>query len=323
MYNSGIKYFKHLLKALVLCTDTKEYEITYRRNVKGYGLTHSDFDHFEDCKSRNFAHWKQNLLDLKLIWIPKVKNQQSEDGSNKSAYRRQYTISPLGICSFSSVTESIGANDAKRIISNLKFHSDFTLKWEWEELCKIIGAREASQILKQACNSIKIIDENEELHLVFGYQSKEKTSYEFFKYIIKQKQAYLELPEGNFSDEPDVIQDLTQLRIIDDDSLFTEIAEFILQTFCYAIIENCHWNIQNKSFNLNQSLLTKKEKSDLQNTIKKYETMLEKISLETHLIARNFYSDRMFGSIKREEKLSTKVFDYFNEKVFSKYKKYF
>lgn len=318
MYNSGIKYFKYFLRALIQCVDDKVYKITFRKSIKGYGLTHSNFEQFNDCTSRNFAHWKQILLDLKLIWIPKVKNKQSDDGSNKSSYRRQYTISPLGICSFSSTTDKIGANDAKRIISILKFHSNLTLKWDWKEICKIIETEKASQILKQSCDSIKIIEVNGDVHLIFGYKSKEKTSYEFFKYIISKNQAYYVLPEGYFSDEPDVINDPIPLRIIDDNSFFTDIAEFILQTFCYSIIENCHWNIQKKTHILNFPLSTKKEKLDSKKIIEKYNTVLEKIPFETHLIASNFYREKIFGSIRREEKLSSQIFDYFNVKVGSR-----
>ncbi len=315
MYNSSVNYFHSLLESLVECTDNKEYKIFYRKKITGYGLTHSNFEDIKKGNSRNFAHWKQNLLDLKLIWIPKIKNSQSEDGSNKSSYRRQYTISPLGICSFSSTTDKIGKNNAKRIISILKFYSDFTLKWEWEELCKIIGTEEASQLLKQSCDSIKIIDVNGEVHLIFGYKSKEKTNYEFFKYIIRQNQTYLELPQGYFSDEPDVIQDPIPLRIINDSSFFTDIAEFILETFCYSIIENCHWNIKNKLHILNFRLSTKKEKIDSKKVIEKYKTMLKKIPFETHMIAITFYGERILGTIKMEEKLSSKVFDYYNKQV--------
>lgn len=319
MYNSGVKYFKDFLQALIQCTDNKDYEITYRRNVKGYGLTHSNFNYFKYCKSRNFAHWKQNLLDLKLIWIPKVKNQQSEDGSNKSTYRRQYTISPLGICSFSSTTEKISTNDAKRIISNLKFHSDFTLKWEWKELCKIIGTEKASQLLKQSCDSVKIIDANGDVHSIFGYESKAKTSYQFDKYIIRQNQVYFELPQGYFLDESDVIQDPIQLRIVDDSLFFTDVAEFILETFCYSIIENCHWNIKGEEHILNSRLATKKEKLDSKNVIEKYKTMLEKIPLETHSIAITFYWEKLSSSIKMQGELSSKVIDYHNKQVVSRY----
>ncbi len=318
MYNSSVNYFHSLLESLVECTDNKEYKIFYRKKITGYGLTHSNFEDIKKGNSRNFAHWKQNLLDLKLIWIPKVKNKQSQDGSNTSTYGRQYMISPLGICSFSSTTDKIGENNAKRIISILKFYSDFTLKWEWEELCKIIGTEEASQLLKQSCDAVKIRDVNKEVHVTLGYNSKTKTSFEFSKYIIRKNKVYFELHEGYFLDESDVIQDPIPLRIMKESFFFTDIAEFILETFCYSIIENCHWNIQNESYILKVPLSTKKEKLDANKTIKKYNTMLEKIPYTPHMIARTFYEERISGNIWSEKKLSVKVFDYFDKQVTSR-----
>lgn len=319
MYNSGIKYFEQFLLPLLNCTDNKKYKVVYWREIKNYGLTLSDFENFKGCSSRTFSHWRKSMLELKLIRIPKIKNKQKLDGSNVSSYNLQYVISPLGICSLTSTTKKIALNDSKKIIKILKYYSEFIQFFEFKITHKAVGNEETNRILKRICDSVQIRETDVGIQVILGYYSREKTYFEFFKYFINNNQVLLELPVGYYSDESDVIQTPVPRRIIDDNSFFGYVAEFILEAFCYSIVEDCHWNIEKMRFKLSKKDFTNQEKLEFKKTLTKYEEILDKLPFETHLIAGNFFNDKMYPKITQEKTLSDKVSDYFMGEIAPKY----
>lgn len=304
---------------MIGCFGNPEYQVPFWNKLQGYGLKASDFEKSEDCSRRVFSHWKNFLLERKMIRIPRVKRTPRKNSSHRTFNNLRYAITPVGICYFSSILDEIEPYYGTNIVKFLSYHASYSLHVEWKDICKIVGKKEAHQILKKVCDAVEIIDVDKEVQIKLNYRSRWKINYEFFKYIINRDQIRLELPEGMYSDEPDVNQNPVPTRIIDDDSFFRYVSEFILEAFCYSIIENCHWKLRIKLQKSDEAKLTNKEKLDYKNTATKYKTMLENIPFEMHLIAYNFFGQNIFGTLKLEEKLSNEVSDYFYNKIVPKY----
>ena len=320
MYRIRIKVLESILSPMIVCFGNPEYQVPFWNKLQGYGLKSSDFEESKGCSRRVFSHWKNFLLERKMIRIPKAKRTPRKNSSRHTFNNQRYAITPIGICYFSSLLNEIEPHYGTNIIKILSYHSLDYLHLEWKDICKIVGKKEAHQILKKVCDAIEISDVDEWIQIKLNYRSRREISYEFFKYIINQNQVRLELAEGYYSDEPDVNQDdPVPTRIIDDDSFFRYVAEFILEAFCYSIIENCHWKLRIKFQKSEEAKLTNKEKSDYKNMVTKYKTMLENIPDGMHVIAYNFFGQNIFGILKQEEKLSNKVSDYFNNKIMPKY----
>ena len=319
MNNLGINYFKKILEPMLACIENKEYKIVYWSKIQGYGLRASDFENVEDYSRRRFSYWRNLMLKQKMIKIPQVKRRPKKGGVISSSYNCRFAISPLGICYYSKVSNKIGTNFASKIIKVLNYNSEYPLHVDWKEISKIMGEKEAGQILKKVCDSVEIIEINDEVHVMLSYKSRRKIKYEFFKYIINQKQVYLELPEDEYTDQLHAEFIPVSTPKIDDDLFFTDIAEFILEAFCYSIIENCHWKIMNTSRTLGWAKITNKEKLNFENIVSKYEDMLEKIPFEVYQTANDFIGQKIFGSIIGEQRLTKKISDYYYHKIAPKY----
>lgn len=319
MYKTRIETFENILSPMLECFDNNDYKIEYYNKLQGYGLKASDFEKYEGCSRRVFSHWKNFLLDQKLIRAPKVKRRQKKDTSKRSSKNLPYIITPLGICYFSSILDKIDLHHGEKIVRFLSNYSSYNLHIDWKKICEIIGSKEAHHILKKVCDSIDIIDINDEIKVILSYKSRGKISYEFFKYIINHRQISLQLLEDQYTIESFTNLNPVSTPIIDDNLFHRDMAEFIVESFCYSIIENCHWKILNKSRLLSWEETTSKEKSKIKNTITKYEKILENIPFEVHLIANNFIGQNFFGTIKQEQQLVKEAYGYFYSKIVPKY----
>lgn len=317
MYNSRVKIFTKILSSTLECFGNEDNKITFWNKLQGYGLKASDFDYSKGCSRRSFTHWKNFLLERKLIRIPRVKRKSKKDVSRRSSRGLPYVITPLGICYFSLLLKDITSRQGNYIIKFLGHYSSDKITIDWKKICQVLGDSEACLILKRVCDSIEINGEDE-IHIIWKYRSREKIAYEFVEYKIDNKQIVTQLPEGRYTEELHKERILTARPIIDDDSFYQDLADFILKTFCYSIIENYHWKILWTTRLLNWATLTETQEADFKNTITKCETILENIPFEVHLTANNFISENIFGTIKQEQKLAKKISDYYYQKILPK-----
>lgn len=306
MYKPRIETFENILSPMLECFDNNDYKIEYYNKLQGYGLKASDFEKYEGCSRRVFSHWKKFLLDRKLIRVPTVKRRQIEDESKRSSKDLPYVITPLGICYFSSILDKIDLHHGEKIVRFLSNYSSYNLYMDWKKICEIIGSKEAHHILKKVCDSIDINEDNDKIIMNLNYKTKGRINYELFKYIINHRHVVLQFSEEGYTN-------------IDDELFHKDIAEFIVESFCYSIIEECNSKIHEKSRLLSWEENTPKQRSNVRRIIKKWEKILDTLPFEIHMIASNFISQNVFGTLKQEQVLANKISEYFYNKIAPQY----
>ena len=301
----------NLLLSMLGCFEDEDYETKYWKRVTGYGLRASDFENFDGCSRRIFSRWRNYLLERRLIKIPRLKKGKLNENSNRFPYNTQFAISSLGICYLSSKLDKIDLYYWKKIIKFFSFYSSLHLAKNWEKICEIIGEKEAFQTLKKVLDTIDISETPHEIQVRISYKTKGRRTFEFFKYKIKEDKVRLELPEDEYTDESYKIGIPVSDPIVDQEILFTDVAEFVEKAFCYALVEDCHWKIKKISNTLKWATLKSKEKKNFENTITKCKTILETLPFEIHLTAYYFIGENIFGGIRGEESLARQIFNYF------------
>jgi len=298
---------ENILSPMLGCFGNKDYKIEYYKKLQGYGLKASDFEKYEGCSRRVFSHWKNFLLDRRLIREPTVKRRQNKDPNKRSSKNRPYIITPLGICYFSSVLDKIDLHNGLNIIRFLSQYASYYLHIPWNEICELMGSKEVHNILKKVCDSVDIIDVKDRIIVNLNYKTKRRINYELFKYTIDDKQIILQWSEKEFTK-------------IANESFHEDIANFILESFCYSIIEECNLRMREKSRLLSWEEITSKEKSNIKKAIRKWEKILETIPFEIHNSANDFIGQNIFGTIKQEQKLVGEISNYFYDKIAPKYR---
>jgi len=313
MYNLRIKPISSILRNLLIVFGQNNAKVTFFHKLQGYGLRSSDFITKEDCSRRVFSHWKRHLLERKYIRIPKHRRRFIDE--RKFPRGGHYAISPLGICYFSSINNQITKTESDYIIKFLEFHSEYKTNVDWKKTCKILGDNEACRILKQVCDSIEIKEETDLIRIICRYRSKESVSYEQGEYKIKDHKILLQIPEGRFSEELGKKGIPKTEIVMDDDSFFSDLAEFILKTLCYSIIENYHWRILYTTRLKKWAKTTKEQEEEFRNTIQDCQNKLEKIPYAIHSEANNFVLENVFGSLKQEQRLAGLISDHYYQTV--------
>ena len=314
MYKVRSEIFKNILEPLLECHGSPINKISFYNKVQGYGLRATDFDKKKGCSRRVFSHWKDFLLERKIIRKPKIK-RKLQDKTKDSDRNYPFVITPLGICRFSSSTDEIIGHMGGEIVEILRDYGMFVPNIDWNEICKIISANTANKILKQICDSVDLREVNDEFHIILNYRSRSGITYEKSRYIIRQNQVYVKLPEDMQTIESFENPKPVSMPKIDDDLLYSDIAKFIIESFCYSIIENYYWKIFNKSIMLNWPEISSKKKTEIKKDIETYKKTLDQIPFEVHYNANNFIGQNLFGSIKQEQKLLKKILDTFNSEI--------
>jgi len=317
MYKVRSEIFKNILERLLECHGDPANKITYYNRFQGYGLRATDFDGKEGCSRRVFSHWKNFLLERKSIRKPKLK-RNLKDKTKDSDRNYPFVITPLGICRFTSVTDEIAEYDGKKIVEIMKDYGDYVPDIDWDEISKIISKKTLKRILKQICDSVKMEEVDDEFHINLTYKSRSGISYEKSKFVINSNEMYVQLPESTYmvelSDEPTP----TSKGKIDDEILYRSVADFVIDSFCYAIVENYHWKIINKSKLLNRSDLSSKKKSNIKKSVDRYKKILEKIPFEIHLTASGFIGDNLYGEIVQEQKFVKEIYEHTYNQIYPK-----
>jgi hypothetical protein len=296
---------------MIDCFGNSDYKVTYWNKTQGYGLRASDYKTNKKCSDRAFSHWKNHMLERKWIRNPRTKRSKKKKTTIRATNNLRYAISPLGICHYSSIMNNISKYDGNKIIEILSSYAIFKTFQSWREISNIISEKETHQILKNICDSIDLIEINNEFQVALNYKSRGGINYEKSRYIIRQNQVYVKLPEDTQTIESFHNPEPVSMPKIDDDLLYSDIAEFIIESFCYHIIENYHWKIIKKSGMLNWKEIPAKEKLKIKNNIEKYKMILEKIPFEVYYAANDFINQNLFGSIRQEQKLLKKISDNF------------
>jgi hypothetical protein len=306
MYKSHTTIFRGMLLPMLSCFGNKDYEITYYKHLRGYGLNASDFDKQAGCSRRVFSHWKGFLLDKKLIKTAQIKGKSKSDGSFRTPHNTRYIITGLGICYFSSLSDEIGEITSKNMIKFLSESTAYNLHLDWDDLCVLIGCEKVCGILKKVCDSIKISYIGEKTLVNLNYETKGKINYNVYQYIINKRNIVIQHSEEGYGN-------------IDDDLFHKDIAEFIVDTFCYSIIEEYNYKIKEKSRILDWDELQPKEKSNIKKMIKKYQNILENIPFEVHEGANNFFSTYAYPMLNNERKLMNHISEYYRHTIAPKY----
>ena len=310
-----MQIFENILSPMIDCFGNSDYKVTFWNKAQGYGLKASEYQADKGCSGRVFSYWKNHMLERKWIRTPRTKRSKKKKTTTRATNNLRYAISPLGICQYSSIMNEISKHDGKKIIEILSSYSFYKEFHSWDEICDIITEKVAHQTLKDICDSIDLVETKDEFQVVLNYRSKSKIRYEKSRYIIKQNQVYVKLPEDTMTIESFHNPEPVSMPKIDDELLYSDIAEFIIESFCYSIIENYHWKITTKSNMLNWNEVSSKEKLKIIKEIKEWEKNLDEIPFEVHLTANNFISQNLFGSIRREQKLLKKISDTFYNEV--------
>lgn len=310
--------FRNILECMLECYGNEIYKINYYKKLQGYGLRASDFEGKKGCSRRVFSHWKDSLLEQKLIRVPKIK-RRLKDKTKDSLRNHPYVITPLGICYFSSIIDEIPLHEGKKIVEVLSHYTLYDPYLDWEKICRNITEDKAHKILKKICDSINIRKINDEFHVILSYRSRGGINYEKSRFIINQNQIRLQLPENIHTIESLKNPNPTSKPKIDNDMLFRDVANFIIESFCYSVVESYHWKIMNESVMLKWSELSPQKKLSIKKSINKYKDILEKIPVEVHLASNNFIGDNLFGEIKQEQKVVEEIYDYFYNKVIPKH----
>ena len=318
MYKARSEIFKNILTQLLECHGNPVNKITYYNRFQGYGLRATDFDKKKGCSRRVFSHWKNFLLERKSIRKPKLK-RNLKDKTKDSDRNYPFVITPLGICRFTSATDEIIEYDGKKIVEVMKDYGEYVPNIDWEKISKIISKKTINRILKQICDSVKMEEINDEFHINLTYKSRSGISYEISKFVINSNEMYVQLTESTYmvelSDDPTP----TSKGKINDEILYISIADFVMDSFCYAIVENYHWKIINKLKLLNRLDLSSKKKSNIRKSVNRYKNILEKIPFEVHYAANGFIDQNLVESIRQEQKLLKKISDNFHNTIAPKY----
>jgi len=293
------------LRALIDCHGDKYYKKMWWKKTQGYGLIASQFNGKDGCSRRMFSERKKFLHESKMIRILKSKERGVP-----------FTITPLGICYFCSKVESIDAEIGIKIFRLLSTYSEYTLGADWKVIFSVITKIDALLILKRVCDSIEFKQIDDGMLVVLGYKSREGIFYEFTKYKLHQNQIRLQLAENlriiNVRDKTP-----TSTPTIDEGFFHKDVAEFIVQSFCYAIVEYYHWEILISTITMSNEQLTEREKLILKDKIANWENILARLPLEVHQTSVHFIGEKIFGRIKREQKLAKKISDHFSQKILS------
>ena len=314
MYKLRSEIFKSILGQVLECHGNPVYKIAYYNKFQGYGLRASDFDGKKGCSRRVFSHWKNFLLERKIIRKAK-KKRNLKDKTKDSDRNQSFVITPLGICHFSSTTDKIVEHEGRKMVEVMRDYGIHVPNIEWVEICKIITKNTANKIIKQICDSVNLKEINNEFHIILSYRSRSGISYEKSRFIINADEMYVQLPESmsmvELSDDPTP----TSKPKIDDELLYGEIADFIMESFCYAVVENYHWKLMNKSKLLKRSGLSSQKKSNIRKSVNRYKSILEKLPLEMHLSASNFVGYNLFPEITQEQEIIKKIYEHVYNKI--------
>lgn len=292
-----------ILRALIDCYGVKEYKKTWWKKVQGYGLKGVQFNGISGCTRRIFSEKKKFLHENKMI-----RSLQSKERG------KPFTITPLGICYFCSKSTEINSITGIKIFKLLRTYSIYELDLFWEEIFNAITSKEALLILKRVCDSISFNQTDNAVYVSLGYKSREKITYEFTRYKLYQNQIHLLLPENlRIIENPEKMA--TSIPLIDEKLFHQDIAEFIAQSFCYSLVEYYHWEILVSTISLSDNKLTDVEEMTLKNKITNWENTLAKLPFDVHLSAVHFIGEKIFGTIKKEQKLAKRISDHFYQKI--------
>jgi hypothetical protein len=310
-----MQIYKDILSPMIDCFGISYYKVTFWNKPQGYGLKASDYNANKKCSGRVFSHWKNHMLERKWIRAPRTKRNKNKKTTTRATNNLRYAISPLGICHYSSIINEISRQDINKIIEILISYSIYVTFQSWKEVCDIISEKVAYQTLKDICDSIDLVEIDDEFRVVLNYKSRGIIRYERSRYIIRQNQVYVKLPEDMQTIESFHNPKPVSMPKIDDDLLYSDIAEFIIESFCYSVIENYYWKIFHKSNMLNWEDISSKKKTEIKKDIETYKKTLDQIPFEVYSNANNFIGQNLFGSIKQEQKLLKKISDTFYSEI--------
>lgn len=203
----------------------KGKEVKFKNRLQGYGLKDSDFDSatFENgqnnCSRRIFGYRKASLLKRKLI----VKLHF------RSKRENYYSITPLGVCYFCSLVDSITKQQAKRILENLKLFyesrsfgkewlfdigAEFNFSKIWDKLEKVILDQELINELKRVCSYVTIKNEDDDHVVTCSFPIHNAMMVTISKYKIFNDKTVKELHQKirkKQKKNPNVISDFTDI----------------------------------------------------------------------------------------------------------------
>ena len=115
MYKTRMEIFESVFSPMIGCFGNPDYQIAFWNKLQGYGLKASDFEESKGCSRRVFSHWKNFLLERKMIRIPRVRRTPRKNSSHTFNNLR-YAITPIGLCYFSSILREIEPHYGTNII---------------------------------------------------------------------------------------------------------------------------------------------------------------------------------------------------------------
>lgn len=306
MDSSGMKFSEiGILRAFIEYYGHKLYKRIWWNKIQGYGITATEFNGIAGCTRRIFSEKKKFLYENKMIKTLKSKERGTP-----------YTITPFGICYYCSKISEVDSSIGISIFKLLSTYSTYHLELLWKEIFNVITNKDALFIFKRVCDSIAFSQTNDGSYVSLRYKSREGIIYEFTTYKLYQNQIRLILPENlRIIDNYNYEKTPTSSPTIDEKLFHQDIAEFLVQSFCYSIIEYYHFEILVSTITLNGKNLTNVEEMTLKNKITNWEDILAKLPLDVHLIAVHFIGDKIFGTIKNEQKLAKKISDHFYQKI--------
>jgi len=211
--------------------------------IKGYGLSGSDFNDFENCSRRIFNHRKDEFLASKIITSLKTRRKKT----------KHYSITPLGVALLFHDSDMDFHQFKKTLDFLFPYAEESWLPWDevsaqtWAEfdlnlinnILKTIDKKLLIKTMESVLKDIKLVKDGNDYHVYLTHSLPKGTNCVIWKFTVKNNIVFLNSDPKNEFRKPKQVM---------DEEFFSALSEHILSAYHFRLNQNLIKNKIQRNF---------------------------------------------------------------------------